>query len=222
MSGGPWMSEGFFLREENGRVYSKYNFNTLPEKLIYDFNFGIGDSITGGNNTNQATRFVIQVDSRQFLDNVPRKSIVLDSPCWESNWVEGIGEMEALFYSEGFCSLWDGNPLYIRCFSTNGQMLYQRPDVSGCYTSAVGDVEMGATQVYPNPASGILYVETKNEEEIRSIQICNSLGVIVLNKNHLLPFNKSIDITALTSGFYTGLVHFKNGGTKIFKVAIAN
>ncbi|MFN0173202.1 MAG: T9SS type A sorting domain-containing protein [Saprospiraceae bacterium] len=220
MSGGPWVSSGSFLREENGKVYTKYENQT--EKLIYDFNFGIGDSLTGWINVNQATRYVTQVGSTQLLDGVARKKITLDSWCGETEWIEGIGETFALFNSETVCSLWDGVLLYIRCFSTNGQLLYQRPDVSGCYTSAVTDVEMGAIKVYPNPASGILYFETENEAEIQSIQIFNSLGVLVLNTNHLLPFNKSIDITALTSGFYTGLVHFKNGGAKIFKLANAD
>ncbi len=50
MSGGPWISEDAFLREEQGKTYKWLK--NMPEQLIYDFNLGIGDSITGGVNVN--------------------------------------------------------------------------------------------------------------------------------------------------------------------------
>ena len=136
------------------------------------------------------------------------------------DWIEGIGETYALFYSEVVCSLWDGVPLYIRCFSTNGQLLYQRPDLSGCYTSAVADVEMGVIKIYPNPGSGILYFETENEAPIANVMIYNSLGVLALATSTLLPENNGIDISVLPPGFYTGLVHFGDGAIRAFKVAV--
>jgi len=218
MSGGPWVSSGSFLREENGMVYTKYENQT--KKLIYDFNFGIGDSLTGWINVNQATKYVTQVGSTQLLDGVARKKITLDSWCGETEWIEGIGETFALFNSETVCSLWDGVLLYVRCFSTNGQLLYQRPDVSGCYTSAVTDVELGAIRVYPNPASGILYVESENEAQITNVMIYNGLGVLALATSTLLPENNGIDISVLLPGFYSGLVHLGDGAIRAFKVAV--
>jgi len=218
--GGPWTLSGSFLREANGKVYIKSD--NSSEQLIYDFNFGIGDSLTGGINVNQATRYVTHVGSAQLLDGVARKKITLDSPCGEMDWIEGIGETYALFYSEGVCSLSEVIPLYIRCFSTNGQLLYLRPDLSGCYTSAVAEVEIGAIRIYPNPGSGTLYFETENVEPITNVLIYNSLGMLVLSTNNLLPQKNGIDISILPPGFYTGLVHFRDGGIQVFKVAIAN
>jgi Secretion system C-terminal sorting domain len=218
MSGGPWLSENAFLREEEGKTF-KWLAN-MPEQLIYDFNLGIGDSITGGVNVNQATRYVTQVGSVQLLDGVPRKAIEFNSVCGASQWVEGIGEVESFLYSEAFCSLWDANPYYTRCFSTNGQLLYKRPDISGCYTSSINDLEMGAIHVFPNPGSERLYFEAGNEEEITNVQIYNCLGVLVLNTFSVLPQSNSIDISNLASGFHSGLVHFRNGKTKVFKLDV--
>ncbi len=217
MNGGPWISEDAFLREENGRTYKW--FENQSERLIYDFNYGIGDSLPGAD-MNQATRYVTQVGSTQFLDGVPRKSMVLSSSCGPSNWVEGIGETEALFYSDGICSLWDGNPLYIRCFSTSGQLLYLRPDLSGCYTSSVNDLEIGTIRVFPNPGSDLLDLELETEGAISKVMMYNSLGSLVLSKSNFSATNNSIDISKLPSGFYTGIVHLEGGRMKAFKVAV--
>lgn len=217
MSGGPWISEGAFLREENGRAY-KWQEN-MPERLLYDFNMGNGDSLSGAD-LNQATRYVTQVGTTQLLDGVPRKSIEFSSSCGASQWVEGIGEIEALFYSEAFCSLWDGAPYYIRCFSTNGQLLYKRPDISSCYTSSVNDLEIGAIRVFPNPGSDLLYLELENEGAISKVMMYNSLGSLVLSKSNFSATNNSIDISKLPSGFYTGIVHLEGGRMKAFKVAV--
>lgn len=215
MSGGPWTSSELFLREENGRVYVKSA--DLPEKLLYDFHLGTGDSITGTPNVNQATRYVTQVGTVPLLDGIPRKSITLASPCGESQWVEGIGEMGALFDSETFCSLWDGNPLDIRCFRINGLLLYQRPDISSCYTSAVNNPETAAIRVYPNPGSDILYFDIGTEETIHNVQIYNSLGQRVLSTHHLRSADNSLDISILPPGFYIGWVHLDGQPSKSFQ-----
>jgi hypothetical protein len=217
MSGGPWISEDNFFREENGRTYKWLENNS--ERLIYDFNFGIGDSLPG-TDMNQATRYVTQVGSMKLLDEIPRKYIEFNSVCGTSRWVEGIGEVEDFLYSEVFCSLWDGIPVNIRCFNTNGQLIYLRPDLSGCYTSNVKDVELTVARVYPNPGSDFLFLETANETPITSLLIYNSFGKQELSINHPLPQNSGIDVSLLQPGFYTGQVHFADQKTGIFKVVI--
>ena len=219
MSGGPWISEGAFLREEEGKTF-KWLAN-MPEQLIYDFNLGIGDSITGGVNVNQATRYVTQVGSVQLLDGVPRKAIEFNSICGASQWVEGIGEVESFLYSEAFCSLWDGSPYYIRCFSTNGQLLYKRPDISGCYTSSTSDLDISVIQVFPNPVVDMIHFETdENEGAISTVMLYNSLGTLVFNRTLVSATNNSIDVSELPPGFYTGIVHLDGGKLKAFKVVV--
>lgn len=217
MSGGPWIPEGVFFREENGRTYKWLGNNT--EQRIYDFNFGVGDSLPGAD-MNQATRYVTQVGSMQLLDQIPRKFIEFNSDCGVTRWVEGIGEVEDFLYSAVFCSLWDGIPMHIRCFSTNGQLIYQRPDISGCYTSSNKEMELTVARVYPNPGSDFLIFETANETPITSLVIYNSFGEKVLSMNHPLLQNNGLDVSILPPGFYTGEVCFTAKKTGVFKFVI--
>ncbi len=217
MSGGPWISEQDFFREDNGKIYRWLE--NMPERLVYDLHFGIGDSLVGMD-SNQATRYVTQVGSIQLQDDIPRKFIEFNSGCGPSRWVEGIGEMEDLLYSEVFCSLWDGIPLTIRCFSTNGQLLYQRPDISGCYTSSIQELAIDSIAVFPNPGSDVLYFRTEDASSIASLKMFNSTGSLVLMvDNQKTPIDR-VDVSTLPAGFYTGMVYLGNQQVKVFKVVL--
>lgn len=69
--------EGYF-REEDGRTYKWLE--DAPERLIYDFHFGIGDSLPGAD-SNQATRYVVQTGAETLSDGVPRKAVIFNSVC---------------------------------------------------------------------------------------------------------------------------------------------
>jgi hypothetical protein len=216
MSGGPWLSEGSYFREENGRTYKWLE--DAPERLIYDFHFGIGDSLPGMD-SNQATRYVVQVGSETLLDGIPRKAIIFNSVCGPSRWVEGIGEIEDFLYSEVFCSLWDAPPLSIRCFSTNGQLLYLRPDLSNCYTSSTNDLALHPVRVFPNPASDILLLETDQDEPVQHLTLYNALGTAVLTSGQCT--NNQVPISGLGPGLYTGKARFLDGSEGWFRVVVA-
>jgi hypothetical protein len=100
-------------------------------------------------------------------------------------------------------------------------LLYKRPDISGCYTSAVKDLKIGTIQALPNPAFNWIQLLTENEESIRKVLILNSLGSPALDAENIKDAHPQIDISKLPSGFYTGLVYFENGEIKAFKVAIS-
>lgn len=53
--------------------------------------------------------------------------------------------------------------------------------------------------VFPNPTTGLLNIDTKGEN-IRSVEITNPLGQVVL---HTTPQNNTVDITALSAGMYS-------------------
>lgn len=216
MSGGPWLSEGSYFREEDGRTYKWLE--DAPERLIYDFHFGIGDSLPGAD-SNQATRYVVQTGAETLSDGVPRKAVIFNSVCGPSRWVEGIGEIEDFLYSEVFCSLWDGDPLSIRCFSTNGQLLYLRPDLSSCYTSSTNDLALRPLKVFPNPASDILLLETDQDEPVQHLTLYNTLGTAVLTSGQCT--NNQVPISGLGPGLYTGKARFLDGSEGWFRVEIA-
>ncbi|MCC7467147.1 MAG: T9SS type A sorting domain-containing protein [Saprospiraceae bacterium] len=217
MSGGPWNSGEGYFREENGRTYKWLE--DAPERLIYDFNLGIGDSLPG-TDSNQATRYVVQVGTETLLDGIPRKSIIFNSVCGPSRWVEGIGEIEDFLYSEVFCSLWDGPPLSIRCFSTNGQLLYLRPNLSSCYTSATSNLTMQTVRVYPNPSLGYLVLASERDEMPVLLTLYTPLGKPVFETKQFV--NKQVELPNLSPGMYSGCAAFSNGRSGWFRVILAN
>ncbi|MBL7808324.1 MAG: T9SS type A sorting domain-containing protein [Saprospiraceae bacterium] len=213
MSSGPWISDARFYREENGRTY-RWMENS-PEQLIYDFNFVVGDSLPGVD-PNQAIRYVVQIDTETLLDGIPRKSVIFNSVCGPFRWVEGIGEMEDFLDSETFCSLWDGIPMSIRCFSTNGQLLYIRPGLSTCYASSTNNLTTRPVKAYPNPASDFLALELDQNEPLQHLKLYNALGALVLSTGNCE--NNRVVLPALTPGLYFGSARFSDGSEGWFRV----
>lgn len=222
MSGGPWQSTGEYFREDNGRVFKIWGNGNLPERLIYDMDFGVGDTLVPDPALGQGDRKIVQVGTIELLDGVPRKFLLLESTqCFDTTmWIEGMGDVERLFWTEVFCSMGeDFPPAFIRCFSTNGQLLYKRPDVDGCYTSSSKDVVLPEMKVYPNPASDILFFDMENISLLNSVSLFNAVGHIVL-RNQIPSSEGKIDISHLPNGFYTGIVHFQNAPLESFKIVI--
>jgi hypothetical protein len=74
--------------------------------------------------------------------------------------------------------------------------------------SAINEIkEEKAFSVYPNPTSDKLTIDTKGEN-IRSVEVINTLGQVVL---HPMVLNNSIDISSLSAGMYTLSVTTFNG-----------
>ena len=225
MIGGNWENTNEYFREINGKVYKIGGASGPTERLVYDMDFGIGDTLVPNIEIGQADREISNVGFINLLDNLPRKKTILTSNVCASSttWVEGMGDIERLFWTETYCSLidQDGFTPSIRCFSTDGQLLYLRPDLSGCYTSNTIDAQESAVNIYPNPADSYITIQLKTEKVAIAIQFFNALGQLVLNYSPDNSADIFIDITNLNSGFYTGQVIFKDGSMAAFKAVIS-
>jgi len=65
-------------------------------------------------------------------------------------------------------------------------------------------------RIYPNPASGILKIESKQNIEVQSISIYNTLGQVVL----VVPNAKAtkvVDVSGLQTGNYFIKIHTDKG-----------
>ncbi|HAD12771.1 MAG TPA: hypothetical protein DCF33_10075 [Saprospirales bacterium] len=217
MNSGPWVSEGQYYREENGRTYKwKQNFQ---EQLIYDFHLNVGDSMPGSD-PDQATRYVVQTGTETLLDGIPRKSVIFNSNCGPFLWVEGIGEIEGFLYTESYCALWDGALLSLRCFSTNGQLLYIRPGLSSCYASSTNNLTTRSVKVYPNPASDFLTLELEQHEPVQHLMLYNALGDLMLATGKCE--HNRVELPALAPGLYIGSARFHDGSEGWFRVFCLN
>jgi len=89
-------------------------------------------------------------------------------------------------------------------------------------TGTAGITEVGNTEltIYPNPASGSIYLETKDGLEITAISILDLTGKEVLHLDED-SIHSTIDISQLENGIYIGSVMSQNGAihTKRFVVS---
>src|SRR3990170_4085006 len=133
-----------------------------------------------------------------------------------TSWIEGMGDVEQLFWSEFYCGQYDAGSSDLFCFSTNGELLYIREGLNDCFTTSTESIDKTYLSVYPNPASDVLYVQNENGEHIERIMIYNTTGILIINTTNPTSQNQ-LDISAYPSGFYQGIVFFKNNTMRQFK-----
>jgi hypothetical protein len=198
-------SAGIFMREEHGAVY-EYNAQKKKESLIYNMNYSIGDTIAGNPNTTQPAAMVVDVGVYNLLDKIPRKyyKYVFKKSCPDTITVmEGFGDTQGFWARMGHCSLFDGEPESIRCFSVDGQLLYKRSDVGGCFISPTKDLVNERLKISPNPVTDILNIQyTNNQSDVNFDFTITDLSGSVLLKSTLTSNNDKIDISSFQNGFY--------------------
>ena len=72
--------------------------------------------------------------------------------------------------------------------------------------------------VYPNPASGYIHV-THSYQGTVNMEIRNTMGQILMQKE-LSSYEKSIDISSLSSGIYFATFYKEGKGHKVFKLMV--
>ncbi len=212
-----WIPSEKFYREDNRRIFYTKEASVFSESLVYDFNFGIGDTLVP-TVFQQLTRAITEVGTIQLLDGVTRKTLTMG--CENIKWIEGIGELDThvFFYTLIACSATDDLSVHsIRCFSSNGQLVYLRPDLSTCDISDVETLVSKQIQIYPNPATEIIYLTPSEDETLESVEWYNSLGVLVQN-DQINPSQPEVKVSDLLAGFYIGKVTLKSGGIQVFRV----
>jgi len=112
----------------------------------------------------------------------------------------------------------------LRCYNDSSGFYYNNSNMP-CDTvfSAIKEIFYRKIQIYPNPSSDILYINSN--EKIISIKIYNSISQLVFFENNVNNKDFSIITKSLLSGFYTIQISYsikneKNENTdqKVFKV----
>lgn len=83
-------------------------------------------------------------------------------------------------------------------------------NLTGTGTTGIGEAEIGATGVFPNPATEIVRILT-GTDMLSKVLIYNAAGAIVYNE--MVENNQSIDISAFESGIYVVNIQNEQGNS---------
>ena len=218
-----WNSYGYVREDTNKHVYFRY-WTGGPDDLRYDFGANSGDTIYLFNDPMGNFLVVDSIDTYMLLSGETRKRINLSCHGPERNiigndtWIEGIGSLYGITQS-GSCILVGDMPQLI-CFTENDTLKFINENFENCYVVTgipTNNPISVMIQIYPNPASGIIFLEINNPQILPlKLTIYDLLGKQILIKEVIEPESK-IDISRLTSSnmiFYqlTGSNGFSGSG----------
>lgn len=192
------------LREDSlQRVYiSQYN---QPEKLLYNFNLQIGDTVQ----YSQICNLVLNtIDSVQLINGEFRKRyLFFNSPSYQ--WIEGIGSEDGPLYIYVLGCDVDFNA-ELNCFTENDTLKYKSATFNSCYFSntALHENKNDYIAFSPNPADAFITLNTEYPFKNGFISIKQLDGTMLLNES--FKEKQSIDISNLHSGLY--LLYFYDNG----------
>ncbi len=190
--GTEWANSGVFLREEDDKVWQV---DPDGEFLLYDFSLVVGDAfdihIDDGS---VVSTVVIGVDSISMVDGSKRKVILFDSLTQgnhlsDNEWIDGIGS------TLGFLELPDSESVLL-CYSEFQELIYDNEDYPNCWIVATEDIINEEVSIYPNPASGQLFIST--DAQITDVVIRSITGDVVFTG----PYSGTLDIEYMLSGLY--------------------
>lgn len=203
------------IREDtlSHRVYFKQTdlYPAPPEYLLYDFDLDTGDYFHYGDFD---SLLVDTVDS-VFISYKYFKRIKLRKNLSERlTWIEGIGALEGLVYSMPEFLFLNKELL---CYWQNDTLVYTKGDpIYNClYADFISDVpEMGESiyNIYPNPVTNYLYIES--ESVMLDITI-NDINRRVLFNDKKKSGDARLDMSMLNPGFY--ILTINNQRYKILK-----
>ncbi|MDD4971791.1 MAG: T9SS type A sorting domain-containing protein [Paludibacter sp.] len=204
------------MREENGKVYIKYDNN--DEFLLYDFTVKAGDTIhsTAPGGPLMQLTVVYKVDTVQLLNGEKRKLF----HCNYFSYIEGIGSPEGFFAPlEYMCTCCPYYTTSLACFKTPWEELYKDTywcADGNCCGVLVGIQEAKAeivrSSIHPNPANDIVTLEfATGTERCTSVEIMDFQGrqinTLPVSGNNVM----TIDVSNYHAGIYFILVRYAKG-----------
>ena len=207
-----WLRYGFIREDANKRVYYKFNASD-PDKLIYDLNLAMNDSIMAyGVNTfnfspylDSAMYYVTGVDSMPvgatYQKQLHLSSNVGGTMMEAALWVDSMGGMSGILHN---WNLKVGEDSYgLLCFKVNGILMYMNPYYTNCFVSTGMELlnSTGAIiSLSPNPATNKLAISRKNINSGGQIIIYDGFGKICFRVDNFR--NDMIDVSSFPEGIY--------------------
>ena len=197
-----------YVYEKDGKVYW-WNKELQVFTVLYDFSAEVGDEweiLVGSDSI--ATK-VYEIEN-YLIDSIPYKKMTIgDSGNLFSGMLLGsIGHMTSFFpekvMSRGKGYRVDG----LRCYWLDGDLMLKLGDrdcdeVYQQYHNSIDEPNENGFTVYPNPANGVLFVETQNVASLPdpTYRITNPMGQTLL-QGHITAETQQINIESLPAGMY--------------------
>jgi len=183
--------------------------------MIYDLNVQVHDTIYASglitfydNRHMDSIQYYVHHFDSILIDQTYRKRINLtllyDTSYVFEQWIDSLGSLGGMLHNR---TPFTGCDYYfLLCYYEDGILMYQNPDYTLCHYWPTGIKENkfeGVTiNIYPNPITGISFLEIKNIDNYRqvSINIFDLFGIEVWSKN--IEKNSKINKEEIPPGFY--------------------
>ena len=200
------------VRFDSNKIYQiSYN----QEKLLFDFNLEVGDTIFDFYYYYENILMVVADSVSSInLGGENLKQIFVTYYCkfnlnlsYNDVWVENIGSMSNGLLNNGcYCLTGCTDAHHLLCYKENDLLLYKNSHYNTCYKNTlpleVEETKVDKYLIYPNPTSGILNLRGFSQNAT-TIKIHNTIGQQVYNKEVKPSTNKlQIDLNHLPKGLY--------------------
>lgn len=192
------------IREDASHKVWYYSLSTGTERMLYDFDIAIGDTIRNTQSGNEATGTVRSIDT-VVLGGVQRKRInfsTLEGTTWLSgSWVEGIGnDATGGLLGDPFALPTCDCALSTLCFLDNGDLVYHNANYASMdCMPALSVASVGANEavrVFPNPLKAGAGLHLQGVSAYSRVSIMDAYGRIVCAKE--LKGERTLDMGGIS------------------------
>jgi len=190
------------IRNNDAKQVIWVNHGDTVQKIIYDFNLGIGDTIKRGYG-NEDNLIVRTIDSIEFCGKYFKRFNLNDSVMINQALIESIGFNSGLI-----------DPFFNQHENTSALECYIEVNNANCLhcdlllsTHSIVDIDLGVTLV-PNPCTD--YIEVISPVELKFIWIFDSNGRILQKFTQINDTRIRFSTKEYTSGVYIMLIENKN------------
>ena len=184
------------------------SYGNETEKLLYDFNWQIGDTLSMGFLNTLFSEVITNIDSLLLNDGLHKRFEVSINGHRHFHIIEGIGSTTELVLFGAGSSL--------MCFSVDGEAIYIHPNsyIGDC-TPVVLAIEDSYKKkpeisIYPNPIYSSFRIKGIDDFPNATVLIYNTYGQIVMQEQ-LSNKDDIIHVENLSSGVYIVNVHLEDG-----------
>lgn len=231
------LSDGSLLRKDSvGRVFCMDKYDTIHERLIYDFSKLKGDTFSLTNiwgNTGLDVRCKVDSVDSVYLGTTWRKRMYITYNGYSyfpDAWIDGIGSTKSHFLKPGIdFTLVDGDSYSMLCFFEKGSNLYHNPVDSSCLLDTIiylslpkfsNDLKLN---IYPNPIVGnsfTIQVES-NEFNGAVLQWTDLTGRLIFSRL-IESKHQTIETPNLASGMYNCTIYVGEKRVARKKISVLN